>query len=119
MTPHPKDLAEQKGPDLLKLLAVFCEDKDKLLIGSRQVREKHFLKRECPDLFNQADIYFATRRLFERMLEIGGRDATIRDLTSTVRNALEEAANMRGQHGKPANTTADPPGASDEDSGSG
>jgi len=121
MTLSPRELIACPGPELLQHFVVLMVDADGDIRGFQQrLVERARQLKPSAEALNRADAFFAVRRMFEHMLVIGGRDATIRDLTSTVREALEEAANMRGSHGQPeGNTTSDPPRDPDEDRGAG
>lgn len=115
MTVPPDELATYKGSELCQYLDVFFADRDGEIRGSERVRREKLFKAPSSEQLNRADIFYAVRRMFERMNQLGGSDRTILDLISTVRSALEEAANIRGHHEHRTQRAAVPSGAPRED----
>jgi hypothetical protein len=114
MTVPPDDLAACRGGEICQYLAIFYTDRDGDIRGSERVRVEHFLKSASEEQLNRADVFYATRMMFERLHAMGDTQFT-RDLITTFRSALKEAAITRAAHGKPAEATDEPEGSLGED----
>jgi hypothetical protein len=114
MTLPPNELAACRGGELCQYIAIFYTDRDGDIRGSERVRVEHFLKSASEEQLNRADIFYATRMMFERLHAMGDTSFT-RDLITTFRSALKEAAITRTTNGQPAETTVEPEGPLGED----
>lgn len=115
MTVPPDELATYKGGELCQYLDVFFAQVSGERLGSERVMREELFRAEDTEQLNRSDIYFAVHCMFERMQAIGGNDRTVRDLIATVRNALQEAASVRGPHARRTEATAVPPGTPGQD----
>jgi hypothetical protein len=104
MTPGPNELAACRGGEICQYMSIFFTDRDGDIRGSERVRLEHFLKAASEEQLNRADVFYATRMLFERLHAMGDTQFT-RDLITTFRTALKEAAITRAANGQPADAT--------------
>jgi len=114
MTIRPDELAACRGGEICQYMAIFYTDRDGDLRGSERVREERLFKAASEEQLNRADLFYATRMLFERLHAMGDTQFT-RDLITTFRTALKEAAITRASNGQPAEATDEPEGALGED----